>query len=119
MSADDVTDRALREADLGPGPYCALVRRARAAHVADLSVIPEDPTLGAWSTVLAYGVPHRRGTKADHSRLIRQLRGGHVRLIRHAGPPPAGSRAANETPHATFYYTLSPADPSRAHQSTP
>ena len=67
--------------------------------------------------MLAYGVPHHQARKAEHSRLIRQLRGGHIRLIRHAGPPPVGSRAANETPHATFYYTLEQA--TGAHQSTP
>ena len=108
MATTDVTDRALREAESGPGPYCARVRRARPATAADLGVIPADPTLGHWSSVLAYGVPQHTRPR-EHSRLIRQLRGGHVRLVRHDTPPPAGSRAAIETPHATHYYVLEPA----------
>lgn len=114
----DVTAELLDRVS-GPGPYVALVKRAKGAKnltpalTATLAKVlaNDDRTFGAISNALAYSRTLRSYGKSGHANLIRLIKGGHLRIIRHDGSPPPGSNARRDAPYdspygGVWYYEL-------------
>ena len=112
---DALTESLLRESSQGPGDLPRLVATAKparniektpslAATLSDLRA-KYDRSLGFISKPLAYGRAMRH-SKREHANLIRLIKGGYVRVVEVAGPPPEGSDAKRDAPYGDRYYEL-------------
>lgn len=110
----DVTDEVLRDSSYGPGD--AVRRVATAKPAKNVEVTPtlaatlarieasSDPTMGFISKALAYSRAVGRG--AQHSNLIRLIKGGYVRVCEVSAPSPQGSVAYQDSPYGAKHYVL-------------
>src|SRR4029077_3800812 len=111
----DVTARLLRESAEGPGDLPRLVAMARPAkNVAETPTLAAtlsnlssryDRSMGFISKPLAYSSA-MRGSKREHSNLIRLIKGGYVHVCQMDAAPPSDSIARRDSPYGDRYYVL-------------
>lgn len=105
---EDVTEYVLRDSASGPGDQPARVAKAKPAKTLTPTLEKtlvewqrkHDRSIGYTSKALAYGFRYIK--PAQHSNMIRLIKGGHLRVCRVFASPPPNSEAHRGSPYSGY-----------------